>query len=108
MNCVSQFASFINGLLYEGRAFFKVKAYDDAYEAAEVMPDSPERTKLYQEMARIMVAYAPWKINIHRISHKVMFCASVPRARPVSASKQTPMAACRLKRLPACSPCIAW
>jgi hypothetical protein len=31
------------------------------------MPDGPERTKLYQEMAKLVVAYAPWKINTHRI-----------------------------------------
>ena len=34
---------------------------------AEVLPDGPERTRLYQEMARLEVAYAPWKINTHRI-----------------------------------------
>ena len=31
------------------------------------MPDGPERTKVYQEMAKLVVAYAPWKINTHRI-----------------------------------------
>ena len=55
------------------RAFFKLKEYDEAYEAAEIMPDSPERTKLYQKMAKLMVAYAPWKINIHRISTDLWF-----------------------------------
>ena len=49
------------------RARFKLKAYDEAYEKAEVMLDSPERTKLYQEMARLLVAYAPLKVNSHRI-----------------------------------------
>ena len=55
------------------RAFFKLKEYDEAYEAAEILPDSPERTKLYQKMAKLMVAYAPWKINIHRISTDLWF-----------------------------------
>ena len=55
------------------RANFKLKEYDDAYEAAEVMADSPERTLLYQKMAKLMVAYAPWKINIHRISTDLWF-----------------------------------
>jgi ABC-type transport system substrate-binding protein len=48
-------------------ARFKLPAYDRLYEQARAMPDSPERTKLYQEMAKLVVAYAPWKINVHRI-----------------------------------------
>ena len=46
---------------------FKLKLYDDLYERARAMADTPERTKLYQEMAKIIVAYAPWRINSHRI-----------------------------------------
>ena len=41
--------------------------YDQLYEQARVMPDTPERTKLYQEMAKLVVAYAPWQINSNRI-----------------------------------------
>jgi ABC-type transport system substrate-binding protein len=53
---------------YKGnRARFKLEAYDRLYERARVMPDGPERTKLYQEMAKLVVAYAPWKVNTHRI-----------------------------------------
>ncbi|MEO5692938.1 MAG: ABC transporter substrate-binding protein [Usitatibacter sp.] len=46
---------------------FALPAYDRLYEAARRMPDSPERTRLYQEMARLVIAYAPWKINTNRI-----------------------------------------
>jgi ABC-type transport system substrate-binding protein len=49
------------------RARFQLAAYDRLYERARAMPDSPERTKLYQEMARLVIAYAPWKVNTHRI-----------------------------------------
>jgi ABC-type transport system substrate-binding protein len=49
------------------RARFRLAAYDRLYERARVMPDSAERTKVYQEMTRLVVAYAPWKINTHRI-----------------------------------------
>ncbi len=49
------------------RARFKLKQYDELFERSEKLPDSPERTKLYQEMAKIIVSYAPWKINTHRI-----------------------------------------
>jgi ABC-type transport system substrate-binding protein len=48
-------------------AQFRLDAYDRLYERARAMPDSPERTKLYQEMARLVVAYAPWKVNTHRV-----------------------------------------
>ena len=48
-------------------AQFRLPAYDALYERARAMPDSPGRTKLYQEMARLVVAYAPWKVNSHRI-----------------------------------------
>ena len=46
---------------------FRLKQYDDLYEKARVMPDTPERTKLYQEMTKIVVAYAPWRVNSNRI-----------------------------------------
>jgi ABC-type transport system substrate-binding protein len=49
------------------RSRFRNAEYDRLYEQARVMPDSPERTKLYQQMAKIVIAYAPWKINVHRI-----------------------------------------
>ena len=48
-------------------ARFRLDAYDRLYERARALPDSPERTKLYQEMARLVVAYAPWKVNTHRV-----------------------------------------
>jgi ABC-type transport system substrate-binding protein len=46
---------------------FKLKQYDDLYERARSMGDTPERTKLYQEMTKLVIAYAPWRINSHRI-----------------------------------------
>jgi len=48
-------------------ARFRLPAYDRLFEQARAMPDSPERTRLYQEMAKLVVAYAPWKLNVHRI-----------------------------------------
>jgi ABC-type transport system substrate-binding protein len=49
-------------------ARFNLPAFDRMYEKARLIPDSPERTRLYQEMARLMIAYAPWKLNVHRIT----------------------------------------
>ena len=48
-------------------ARFRLPEYDRIYEQAKQMPDSPERTKLYQQLAKIVAAYAPWKVNVHRI-----------------------------------------
>ena len=49
------------------RSRFRHPEYDRLYEKAKEMPDSPQRTKLYQQMAKIVIAYAPYKINTHRI-----------------------------------------
>jgi ABC-type transport system substrate-binding protein len=48
-------------------ARFRLAEYDRLYEKAKRMPHSPERTRLYQEMAKLVAAYAPWKVNVHRI-----------------------------------------
>jgi ABC-type transport system substrate-binding protein len=48
-------------------ARFSLPEYDRLYERAKQMPDSPERTKLYQQMAKLVAAYVPWKVNVHRI-----------------------------------------
>ncbi len=49
------------------RSRFKNTDYDRLFEASEKLPHGPERTKLYQAMARILAVYAPSKINAHRI-----------------------------------------
>jgi oligopeptide transport system substrate-binding protein len=43
-----------------------IPEYDRLYEQTLRMPDSPERDKLYVEMARIIDAYAPWRLDISR------------------------------------------
>ena len=69
------------------QANFKLKVYDDAYEKALQLPDSPERTKLYQEMAKWMVAYAPWKINVHRIATDLWYPYVIGFRRPLVQSQ---------------------
>ena len=32
------------------------------------MPDSPERSRLYQEMTKLILAYAPWVLHVHHQS----------------------------------------
>ena len=65
------------------RARFKLAAYDAVFEKAEQLPHSPERTRLYQEMARLIVAYAPWKINTHRILTDMWYPYLIGFRRPL-------------------------
>ena len=48
-------------------ANFALPAYDRLYEQARRMPDSPERTRLYQQMTKLFLAYAPWRLGVHRL-----------------------------------------
>jgi ABC-type transport system substrate-binding protein len=69
---------------YKGnRSRFRLAEYDRLYERARVMPDSPERTRLYQQMAKIIVAYAPLKINTHRIITDMWFPQLLGYHRPL-------------------------
>lgn len=47
-------------------ARFRLPAYDRLYEQALALPDSPERNRLYREMSRLALVYAPWHIELHR------------------------------------------
>ncbi len=48
-------------------ARFHLDAYDHIYRQAKRLPDSPERDRLYRELSRLAVVYAPWKLGIYRI-----------------------------------------
>ncbi len=41
----------------------KIPEYDRLYEQSTRMPDSPERNRLYHEMARIIEVDAPWRLD---------------------------------------------
>jgi len=49
-----------------------IPEYDRLYEKSIRMPDSPERDKLYREMAKIIEAYAPWRLDISRYRNQLM------------------------------------
>ena len=65
-------------------ARFRLPAYDRIYEKARSLQDSPERTKLYQELARLVIAYAPWKVNTNRIRTDMWY-------PPVKGYRRSPM-----------------
>ena len=49
-------------------ARFDLPAYNALFEKARAMEDSPERTALYDDMARLIVGYAPWILRTHPLS----------------------------------------
>src|SRR4029434_296461 len=51
----------------ENQANFKLAAYDKLYDEARLLPDSAERTKLFDRMTEIVLAYAPWRLGYHLI-----------------------------------------
>ena len=51
----------------ENHARFNLPEFDKLYEAAYKLPDSPERTKLFDRMTELVLAYAPWRLMEHRI-----------------------------------------
>ena len=48
-------------------ARFQLKEFDKLYEKSLTIPDSPERNAIYREMNRLIIAYAPWRLGVHRI-----------------------------------------
>ena len=50
----------------------KVPEYDKLYEQSVRTPPGPARDKLYQDMARIIEAYAPWRLTISRYRNQLV------------------------------------
>jgi ABC-type transport system substrate-binding protein len=48
-------------------ARFKLPAFDRLYERMKGLPDGPERQALFTEANNLLVAYAPYKVHVHRI-----------------------------------------
>jgi ABC-type transport system substrate-binding protein len=48
-------------------ARFDLPAYNAVFERQRVLPDGPERAALVEEAKRLMVAYMPYKVHVHRI-----------------------------------------
>jgi oligopeptide transport system substrate-binding protein len=54
-------------------AFFRLAEYDRLYERSQALPDGPARNALYREMLRLMLAYAPWRLGVHRIFNHLQY-----------------------------------
>jgi ABC-type transport system substrate-binding protein len=55
----------------ENQARFRFPEFDKLYEAARKLSDSPERTKLFDRMTELVLAYAPWRLQEHRIEDQL-------------------------------------
>jgi ABC-type transport system substrate-binding protein len=64
-------------------ARFKLPAFDAIYDRLTVMPDGPERLALLREAQRLAVAYAPYKLHVHRYMADLMGAGVVGYRRPV-------------------------
>lgn len=54
-------------------ARFKLPEYDRVYEKSQRFPDGPERNLLYREMNRLLLAYAPWRLGVHRVFNHLQY-----------------------------------
>jgi len=49
----------------ENNARFNLPEFNTLYERARTLPDSAERTRLFDRMTRLVIAYAPWRMTYH-------------------------------------------
>jgi ABC-type oligopeptide transport system substrate-binding subunit len=56
----------------ENHARFSLPEFDKLYDAARRLPDSPERTKLFNRMTEVMLVYAPWRLMERRIEDQLL------------------------------------
>jgi ABC-type oligopeptide transport system substrate-binding subunit len=52
---------------------FKLAQYDRLYEKSLAIPDSPQRDHLYREMDRLILAYAPVRLGVHRVFNHLIY-----------------------------------
>jgi ABC-type transport system substrate-binding protein len=52
---------------------FKLPEYDRLYQKSLGLPDGPERSAIYREMNRLLLAYAPVRLGVHRIYNHLQY-----------------------------------
>ena len=51
---------------------FNLPEFNKLYEQSRMLPDSPERTRLYDRMTDLVVAYSPWRLTHHLLEDHVV------------------------------------
>ncbi len=65
-------------LLYGGNigqtnyARFDLPQYNDLYRQSRMLPDGPERNKLYRRMSELVAAYNPWDLNVYTVENTLV------------------------------------
>jgi peptide/nickel transport system substrate-binding protein len=54
-------------------AQFSLPAFDRLYEQTAAMPESPERNALYRKMSDLVLVYAPWRMEVHRLQNHMHY-----------------------------------
>jgi ABC-type transport system substrate-binding protein len=55
----------------ENQSQFDLPEFNQLYDKARTLPDSPERTALFDRMTELMLAYAPWRLTVHALEDSV-------------------------------------
>ena len=55
----------------ENQARFDLPAFNALYDEARALPDSSQRTALFNRMVDLLVAYAPWRLTVHILEDHV-------------------------------------
>jgi ABC-type transport system substrate-binding protein len=61
---------------------FALPEFDAVYERINVLPDGPERLALFERAKRLAVAYAPYKLHVHRYVADLMHPQVIGFRRP--------------------------
>jgi len=51
---------------------FDLPEFNALYDQAKKLPNGPERVKLYREMSKLVVAYAPWVLHTYRVENIIV------------------------------------
>ena len=65
-------------LLYGGNigqtnyARFDLPQYNDLYRQSRMLPDGPERNRIYRKMSELVAAYNPWDLNVYTVENTLV------------------------------------
>ena len=63
-------------------ARFRNDAFDGVYDQLKNLPDGPERLQLFDEATKLLVAYVPYRMGVHRIYTDLAYPELVGYKRP--------------------------
>lgn len=64
-------------------ARFQLDSFDALYRRIQNLPDGPERQDLFRQASKLIVAYAPYKIHVHRMLNDVNHPWVIGYRRPI-------------------------